>query len=82
MIYGKEEFLRAPQNRTDPYVEHPYDKFVRDAICSKCNNVIGQQYKHPSFKNYFDFHYDSEKNKYSYCPYCGHKFNFVEKTED
>lgn len=74
MFYGKTRFIKAHQNRSISYYNHYYDREVRDAICSNCGVIIGEQVKYDMDKK---FHFDDtkEKDNYSYCPYCGHKFN-------
>lgn len=71
MFYGNEKFIRAHQSDI-PYYNHHYDRHVREAFCSCCRNVIGEQVKYEFF--YEDFKFGNEKDNYIYCPYCGHKF--------
>jgi DNA-directed RNA polymerase subunit RPC12/RpoP len=72
MFYSSKTFIRAHQDITKPYYNHSYDRYVRDAICSSCGKVIGGQVKYTDWKG--DFRFDDEKDKYTHCPYCGHKF--------
>ena len=72
MIYGSERFIRAHQDIGNRYYNHSYDRYVRDALCSGCGKVIGEQDKYPDFGT--DFRFDNEKDNYTHCPYCGHKF--------
>lgn len=72
MFYGNKRFIRAHQNRQNPYYNHSYDREVRDALCSGCGKIIGEQSKYIDFDTYFRF--EDEKDNYLYCPYCGHKF--------
>ena len=79
MFYSRVKTIKAHQDRSVPYYNHSYDREVRDALCSNCGVVIGEQVKYPDFDK--DFHFDSkEKDSFSFCPHCGHKFNF-NKTE-
>lgn len=72
MFYGNKRFIRAHQDRQNPYYNHSYDREVRDALCSGCGKIIGEQVRYPIFHQ--DFHFEDEKDDYIYCPYCGHKF--------
>ena len=72
MFYGSERFIKAHQDRINPYYNHSYDRYVRDAICGACGKLIGEQSKYPDFDK--RFHFRNEKDNYMYCPYCGHKF--------
>ena len=74
MIYSNERFIKAHQDRQSPYYNHSYDRKVRDALCSKCGKIIGEQYNYVDFDKKFEFHEQPEKNDYMHCPYCGHKF--------
>ena len=71
MFYSSERFIKAHQNR-DPYYNHSYDRYVRDAICGACGKLIGEQNKYPSFDK--KFYFGDEKDEYMFCPYCGNKF--------
>ena len=73
MIYGSERFIKAHQGIGNRYYNHSYDRYVRDALCSGCGKVIGEQVKYPDF--WKDFHFDNEKDNYTHCPYCGHKMD-------
>ena len=64
MLYSREKFFKDNLNH--------YDGYERDAICSSCGTVIGEQTKYSDWNN-FSFN-EREKNDYVYCPYCGHKF--------
>ena len=72
MVYGSEKFICAHEDRSNSYYNHYYDRYVREAICSGCGKVIGEQTRYPGFDKKFSF--DGEKRNYLYCPYCGHKF--------
>lgn len=72
MVYGKERYIKAHQDVSNRYYNHSYDRYIRDALCSKCGNIIGEQNKYPNFGN--NFHFDNEKDRYKYCPFCGHEF--------
>ena len=72
MIYGNKRLIYAHQDVSRPYYNHSYDRDVRDALCSECGKVIGEQVKYPDFEK--DFSFGDEKDKYTHCPYCGHKF--------
>ena len=80
MFYGKKRLIRAHQNRNTSYYNHSYDREVRDAICSGCGEIIGEQVNYIDFKKGFQF--ESEKDKYTHCPYCGHEFNFNKKENE
>ena len=71
MIYGSEIFIKAHMDRTNPYFNHYYDRYVRDGICSKCGRILGEQTKYDGQEN---FRFGNEKDNYRNCPYCGHKF--------
>ena len=73
MFYGSERFIKAHQNVSIPYYNHYYDRKVRSVICSGCGEIIGEQNKYTDFKDGFRF--GDEKDNYTHCPYCGHKFN-------
>lgn len=72
MVYGNKRLIYAHQNIMIPYYNHSYDRDVRDALCSRCGKVIGEQVRYPDFEK--DFRFGDEKDKYTHCPYCGHKF--------
>lgn len=72
MIYGSKRFIEAHQNRGNPYYNYSYDRYVRDALCSRCGKIIGEQEMFPAFKG--DFRFGNEKDNYTHCPYCGHEF--------
>lgn len=72
MFYGSEKFIKAHQDTRVHYYNHSYDRYVRDALCSECGKIIGEQNKYPDFDT--DFYFVDEKNDYTHCPYCGHKF--------
>lgn len=72
MIYGTKRFIRAHQDVTQRYYNYSYDRYVRDAICSSCGTVIGEQECFPDF--WEEFRFENEKDKYTHCPYCGHEF--------
>lgn len=78
MFFSNKRLIYAHQDRNRPYYNHSYDRDVRDALCSECGKVIGEQVRYPHFKE--SFHFEDEKAKYTHCPYCGHKFNFKEKN--
>ena len=71
MYYVEKEFIKAHQNVNIPYYNHSYDREVRDVFCKKCKARIGEQAKYEIQDEYY-FH--SEKDHYTHCPYCGHKF--------
>ena len=75
MFYSNPYFIKAHQNRSIRYYNNGYDREVRDAICSNCGAVIGEQQKY-EIENQFHF-IENEKENYTHCPYCGHEF----KTE-
>lgn len=70
MVYGSEKFIRAHEDRSNSYYNHYYDRYVRDAICSGCGKLIGEQVKYSGT----EFYFDDLRRDYLYCPYCGHKF--------
>lgn len=72
MFYGNKRIIYAHQDRNIPYYNHSYDRDVRDAFCSECKKVIGEQVRYPDFS--MEFRFENEKDKYLHCPYCGHKF--------
>ena len=72
MFYGNKKFIRAHQDIRVPYYNHSYDREVRDALCSGCGKIIGEQIRYPEFDRALSF--KNEKDLYIYCPYCGHKF--------
>lgn len=72
LIYPSETFIRAHSDKHNPYYNHSYDRYVRDAICSSCHKTIGEQVKYPHFDKEFQFP-TTEKNSYKFCPYCGEK---------
>ncbi len=72
MIYGDKMFIKAHKDRTIPYFNHSYDRYVRDVLCYRCARLIGEQQRYPDFEK--EFHFGNEKDKYIFCPYCGHKF--------
>ena len=72
MIYGSEKFIKAHQDVRNSYYNHSYDRCVRDALCSECGKVIGEQNKYPDFAE--EFFFGNEKDNYTHCPFCGHKF--------
>ena len=72
MIYSKLELIRAHQDIRNPYYNHSYDRYIKKAHCSGCGRTIGEQYRYPDFDK--DFSFGNEKDGYSHCPYCGHKF--------
>lgn len=72
MFYGSVRFIKAHQDTRISYYNHSYDRYVRDALCSECGKIIGEQAKYPDFHK--EFYFNDEKNDYEYCPYCGHKF--------
>ena len=53
-------------------------KEERDAICSKCGYVIGQQTNTLPYNPEFKF--KDEKDNYTYCPCCNHKLNAEKNT--
>ena len=73
MFYGNEIFIKAHQDIRAEYYNHSYDRYVRDAFCSKCKKTIGEQVKYPDFHKEFVFD-NAKENLYTHCPYCGHKF--------
>lgn len=72
MFYTNERFIKAHQDISRPYYNHSYDRYVRDVLCVACGRTIGEQSKYPDFSK--EFYFESEKDKYTNCPYCGHKF--------
>lgn len=72
MIYSNKRLIYAHQDKKIPYYNHSYDRDVRDALCSACGKAIGEQVRYTDFEQ--DFHFGDEKDKYTHCPYCGHKF--------
>ena len=74
MHYSKERLIYAHEDRKNPYYNHSYNRYVRDAICSECGQLIGEQLRYPDFNE--DFRFVDEKAHYKHCPYCGHKFEF------
>lgn len=66
MFYSSERFYKDVRNH--------YDRYERDAICSSCGTIIGEQVKYDMWAD-SGFIFNDEKDSYSYCPYCGHKFN-------
>jgi DNA-directed RNA polymerase subunit RPC12/RpoP len=44
----------------------------RDAICSKCHNVVDRQEKYRGINEDYKFS-SNEKSKWNNCPYCGEK---------
>ena len=71
MIYGTERFIKAHMDRTIPYYNYSYDRYVRDAICFECGRILGEQIKYEGCES---FRFGDEKDSYRNCPYCGHKF--------
>lgn len=65
MIYGSEIV-------THRYYDGSYYKDVREALCSECGELIGEQVRYTHIDA--DFRFRDEKELYKYCPYCGHKF--------
>ena len=72
MIFKNEKFIKAHENIESSYYNHSFDRFVRDAFCSKCNNFIGEQVKYPDLQKKFSFS-ENDKNEYVFCPFCGKK---------
>ena len=72
LFYSSERFIRAHQDTSHSYYNYSYDRYVRDAICSKCGKVIGEQVKYSGEKIFSFLTY--EYRKYNYCPYCGEPF--------
>lgn len=72
LIYPKETLIKAHADRRISYYNHSYDRYVRDAMCSSCYKIIGEQVKYPDFDKEFKFE-PTEKNHYKFCPYCGEK---------
>ena len=66
MIYGKEKIGTKT-------IACSYDRKEREASCSKCKKVIGEQVRYLGFDEE-KFHFGNEKENYTRCPYCGHKF--------
>ena len=73
MFYGSEKFIKAHQDVRNSYYNHSYDRKIRDAICSSCGKIIGEQDNYIDFK--LGFRFGNEKDDYTHCPYCGHKFS-------
>lgn len=70
------------------YVEdngNGYDLDERDAICSKCNNIIDRQEKYRGIYKGWKFS-DSKKDAWRHCPYCGENLyggnKYVEERTD
>lgn len=72
LIYSTETLIIAHADKRNPYYNHHYDRYVRDAACSKCGRALGEQVKYPDFDKEFKFEL-VEKNNYKFCPYCGEK---------
>lgn len=81
MVYSSTEFIRAHQDVTQRRYNHSYDRYVREAICSKCGTAIGEQDCYPDFPN-LGFQFQDEKDNYKFCPYCGHKFKKEKQKGD
>ena len=73
MFYGRTQFIKAHQDVSNPYYNYSYDREVRDTFCTQCYDFIGKQVKYKFLGQDFAFE-DDEKNNYTHCPYCGHKF--------
>lgn len=72
LFYSRERFIKAHQDVTNPYYNHSYGRYVRDAICSNCGKVIGEQVKYDIEKT-FSFA-ERDFRDYKHCPYCGEAF--------
>jgi predicted amidohydrolase len=72
LVYSKETFIRAHEDRGDSYKNHSYNRYVRDAICNKCGEIIGEQVKYSDFDKEFYFE-DEDKRVWKYCPICAEK---------
>lgn len=70
LIYSDKHFIKAHQDIRNPYYNHSYDRYVRDAMCSKCGHKIGEQVTYSKGEEGFAF-VEKAAQHYSYCPYCG-----------
>jgi len=71
MFYTNILFIKAHEDLGNPYRNHSYDREVRHAYCKKCHTRIGEQVK---YEIQTEFSFGCEKDNYTHCPYCGHKF--------
>lgn len=78
MVYSSKEFIRAHQDVTKRRYNHSYDRYVREAICSSCGKVIGEQDGYVDWYN-GEFRFQDERDNYKFCPYCGHEFRKGDK---
>lgn len=67
--FANEKFIPAHHDITKEYYNHSYDRKVRDAFCSECETVIGEQVKYEMDEE-FSF-VDRKYNDFRYCPNCG-----------
>lgn len=72
LVYSSGTFIRGHANRKNPYYNYSHDRYVRDTMCSHCNEMIGEQVNYPHFDAGYRFETE-EKNRYKFCPYCGEK---------
>lgn len=70
LIFSTQTLIKAHADKRNPYYNHSYPRYVRDAECSNCGMLIGEQVKYPDFDKEFKFE-ATEKNGYKFCPYCG-----------
>lgn len=73
MIFSPEIFIRAHQDISNRYYNYSYNRYVKKAACSRCEEELGELERFPDFLNEFVF-VEKEKRRYRFCPYCGHKF--------
>lgn len=62
IIYGSTSYIEDNGNG--------YDLDVRDALCSKCHNLIDKQEKYRGIDDEWRFS-KKEKELWEYCPLCG-----------
>lgn len=73
MVYSSKTFIKAHQDITKPRYNHSYDRYTREAICSACGTVIGEQDHYTDWTE-GAWRFQNEKDNYKFCPYCGHEF--------